>query len=321
VDILSEVLRDLRLESAVFCVLELHEPWALAKDPLEAAPFHIVVEGQCVLERAGAEPIELGAGDLVILPQGAEHVLASATGMERTPFKQVLHQNGTSETWTPGTPVGRPLEIRFGNPAGVIARVISGVFAFRDLRRNPILEGLPGVIHLPGEHGRGPAWLESSLRLLLDEAFSEAPGSSTVAQRVADIMFVQAIRAFLSSNPTASGGWLRGLTDPQVSKALALVHSAPEVALTLEGLAREVGMSRTVFAQRFRLLVGESVMAYVARRRMHVAAGLLGSADLSLAEVAARVGYDSDVAFSKAFKRWSGEAPGRYRSRARGITL
>jgi transcriptional regulator GlxA family with amidase domain len=174
------------------------------------------------------------------------------------------------------------------------------------------------VIHLPGEHGRGQAWLESSLRLLLDEAFSDAPGSSTVAERVADILFVQAVRAFLASNAVSDGGWLRGLTDPQVAKALARVHSTPEVALTLHGLAREVGMSRTVFAQRFRTLVGESVMAYVARRRMHVAAGLLGSTDLPLAEIAARVGYDSDVAFSKAFKRWSGEAAGRYRHRARG---
>lgn len=315
-DILSEVLRDLRLESAVFCVLELRQPWSLAKDPLEAAPFHIVVEGRCVLECAGAEPIELGTGDLVILPHGDEHVLSSAPGIERTPFKQVLQQNGRSETWTHGTPIGRPLEIRFGDATGVVARLVSGVFAFRDLRRNPILEGLPGVIHLPGEHGRGPAWLESSLRLLLDEAFSEAPGSSAVAQRVADILFVQAVRAFLKTTPTSAGGWLRGLTDPQVAKALARVHSAPEVALTLQGLAKDVGLSRTVFAQRFRMLVGESVMAYVARRRMHVAAGLLGSTDLSLVEIAARVGYDSDVAFSKAFKRWAGEAPGRYRHRA-----
>jgi len=316
-DILSEVLRDLRLESAVFCMLELREPWALAKDALEAAPFHIVVEGQCVLERAGAAPIELRAGDLVILPHGGEHALASAPGIEKTPFKRVLQQNGRGGTWTQGTPIGRPLEIRFGDPAGVVARLVSGVFAFRDLRRNPILEGLPGVIHLPGDGGRGPAWLESSLRLLLDEAFSEAPGATTVAQRVADILFVQAVRAFLSSTPTSTGGWLRGLTDPQVAKALARVHSAPDVVVTLQGLAKDVGMSRTVFAQRFRMLVGESVMAYVARRRMHVAAGLLGSTDLSLVEIAARVGYDSDVAFSKAFKRWSGEAPGRYRSRAR----
>ena len=114
-------------------------------------------------------------------------------------------------------------------------------------------------------------------------------------------------------DPASGGGWLRGLTDPQVAKALARVHAAPDAALTVGGLAREVGMSRTVFAQRFRGLVGESVMAYVARRRMHVAAGLLGTTDLSLTEIAARVGYSS-VAFSKAFKRWSGQAPGRYRS-------
>lgn len=317
VDILSEVLRDLRLESAVFCVLELREPWAILKDPLEAAPFHVVIEGRCVLERDGCEPVELVAGDLVILPHGEGHVLASGPGIERTPFAQILKENGRNSAWTPRTPVGRPFEIRLGRAGGTVARLVTGVFAFRDPRRSPILEGLPRVIHLPGQQGRGPAWLESSLRLLLDEAFSEAPGSSTVAQRIADIIFVQAVRAFLSSNASSAGGWLRGLTDPQVAKALARVHSAPEVALTLEGLASEVGMSRTVFAQRFRMLVGESAMAYVARRRMYVAAGLLGSTQLSLAEIAAQVGYDSDVAFSKAFKRWSGEAPGRYRYRAR----
>jgi AraC-like DNA-binding protein len=319
VDLLSEVLRDLRLASTVFCTLELNEPWALLKDPLEAAPFHIVLEGRCTLERRDAEPVELGAGDLLILPHGDGHVLASGLGIARTPFRQVLKQSGVAEVWTPQAQIQRPLEIRFGTAGGAVTRVVSGVFAFRDQRRNPIIEGFPRVIHLRGEHGRGQAWLERSLRLLLDEAFSDEPGSSTVAERVADIMFVQAVRAFLSSNPSSAGGWLRGLSDPRVAKALARVHSAPEVSLTLEGLAREVGMSRTVFAQRFRTLVGESVMAYVARRRMHVARGLLGSTDLSLAEIAVRVGYDSDVALSKAFKRWSGEAPGRYRRRARAV--
>jgi AraC-like DNA-binding protein len=317
VDLLSEVLQDLRLSSTVFCTLELHEPWAFLKAPLEAAPFHIIIEGRCTLEREGAEPVELGAGDLVILPHGDEHALASGLGIERTPFGQLLKHGGVTHSWTPQLQIGRPPEIRFGTPGGAVTRMVAGVFAFRDQRRNSVLEGFQSVIHLRGEHGRGQAWLERSLRLLLDEAFSDEPGSSTVAERVADIMFVQAVRAFLSSNPSSAGGWLRGLTDPRVAKALARVHSAPAVPLTLEGLAREVGMSRTVFAQRFRTLVGESVMAYVARRRMHVAAGLLGSTDLSLAEVAARVGYDSDVALSKAFKRWSGEAPGRYRRRGR----
>jgi AraC-like DNA-binding protein len=319
VDLLSDVLRDLRLESTVFCVLELHAPWGLEKDGLDGAPFHVVVEGRCVILLDGQRPVELAAGDLVVLPHGDAHTLSSTASASTVPFKTLLRRHGVVEPWTPGRRVGRPMEIRYGPRKGEVARVVSGVFAFRDRRRNPVLEALPRFIRVPGEHGRGRPWLESALRQLIDEAFSRAPGSATVAERVADILFVQAVRAHIATLAPASGGWLRGLLDPQIGHALSLVHAHPFVPWTVGSLARDVGLSRTVFAERFRRLVGETVMAYVTGRRMHLAAGMLCAESDGLAQIAQRIGYESEVTFSKAFRAWAGEPPGRYRRRMRGV--
>ena len=316
-DLLSDLLRDLRLESTVFCLFELRAPWGLRKDSLEAAPFHVVVEGRCWLQLEGEKGLELTAGDLVVLPHGDAHTLSSAKSAATVPFKTVLQRHGISEGWTPGKRVGRPVEIRHGSSKGEPARLVSGVFGFRDPRRNPVLDALPRLMRVPGEHGRGKPWLEGALRLLIDEASSQIPGAMTVIERAADIVFVQAVRAHIASTEPVSGGWLRGLLDPQLGRALSLVHLRPEAAWTIASLAHEVGLSRTVFAERFRRLVGETVMAYVTSRRMHVAAGLLCTEHDGLAQIARRVGYESEAAFSKAFRAWAHEPPGRYRRRMR----
>ncbi len=316
-DLLSDVLRDLRLESTVFCLIQLNAPWGLRKDRLEAAPFHVVTEGRCWLQLTGETAVELTTGDLVVLPHGDEHTLASSGSASIVPFKGVLQRHGIAEAWTPGRSVGRPIEIRHGTSTGELTRVVSGVFGFRDPRRNPVLDALPRLIRVPGERGQGRPWLEGAMRLLLDEAFSQAPGAMTVVERAAGIVFVQAVRAHIASAEPLSGGWLRGLLDPQVGRALGLVHARPEVPWSIGSLAREVGLSRTVFAERFRRLVGKTVMAYVTNRRMHVAAGLLCTENEGITQIARRVGYDSDVAFSKAFRAWADEPPGRYRRRMR----
>jgi AraC-like DNA-binding protein len=315
VDPLSDVLRDLRLESTVFCVLALHAPWGLAKDRLDGAPFHIVVEGRCWIQVEGEAPMELTRGDLVVLPHGDAHVLSSSPAASTVPFRAVLRRHGVTEAWAPGLRVSRLLEIRHGSARGEMARVVSGVFAFRDRRRNPVLEALPRLIRMRAEHGRGTTWLDAALQLLLDETLTQAPGAATVVERTADILFVQAVRAHIASSDPASGGWLRGLLDPAIGLALSLVHARPGAPWTIESLGREVGLSRTVFAQRFRTLVGETVMVYVTRIRMHLAAGLLCAGSDGLSRIAQRVGYESEVTFSKAFRAWAGEPPGRYRRR------
>lgn len=248
-DLLSDVLRDLRLESAVLSMGELRAPWGLDKGTVGGAPFHVVVEGRCLLEVEDGDPIELTPGDLVVLPHGDRHALLSDRHVRRTPFKQVLEANGIDGTWTPGKRIEELDLIRFGGH-GSLTRIITGVFAFRDRRRNPLLEALPTVIHVRGRMGRGPTWLESSLSLLIDESMSGKPGFQTIAERVADIVFVQAVRDHIASLPTNGSGWLRGLTDPQIARALSVVHGRPGEAWTVASLAKAVGLSRTVFANR-----------------------------------------------------------------------
>jgi AraC-like DNA-binding protein len=322
VDHLSEVLRDLRLESAVFGVLELRAPWGFRDEALQGgAPFYVVIEGSCLFRMGPSTPIELRAGDLVVLPHGDAHVLSSSASAPTVSFTSLIKGKGVTKPVANREQANRPTLIRFGPIKGGLFRVVSGAFAFRDPRRNPILEVLPALIHIAGEHGRGQPWLEKALCLLIEEAFSDAPGASTVAERAADILFVQAVRAHIASTPAeVSSGWLRGLLDPSIGRSLGLVHARPSEPWTVAHLARSVGLSRTVFAQRFRLLVGQTVMAYVTDQRMHVAARLLCASEDGLAQIAEQVGYETEVTFSKAFRAWSGEAPGRYRKRLQAST-
>ncbi len=184
-DVLSEVLRDLRLESTVFCLFELHAPWGLDKTPLEGAPFHVVVEGQCVLRLDEGSPVELAAGDLVVLPKGSRHALLSSPSARPASFKRMLAERGVNSAWHPGMRLGPPTQIVCGG-RGPITRIVSGVFGFRDPRRNPLIDALPALLHVKGRHGRGQPWLEQSVGTLIEEATSGQPGSQTIAERAAD---------------------------------------------------------------------------------------------------------------------------------------
>jgi AraC-like DNA-binding protein len=292
-DLLSDVLRDLRLESTVLSLGELQAPWGFDKSATGGAPFHVVIEGSCLLVVDGGAPIELTPGDLVVFPHGTRHALMSDPSARRVPFQQVLEANGHDGAWTQDSRIEGLNRLRISGP-GPRTRIINGVFSFRDARRNPFVEALPTVLH-----ARRPSWLEGSLRLLMDEATSGRPGFQTIAERIADIVFVQAVRDYAASLPANGSGWLRGLTDRQIAHALALVHRSPGDAWTVASLARE--------------LVGSGVMEYVTARRMHVAAGLLTGSKQTLADIANTVGYESEISFSKAFRRWAGVPPGQYR--------
>lgn len=313
-DLISDVLRDLRLASAVLSLSEFRAPWGVAKGAVGGAPFHAILEGRCFIAIGDDAPVELQAGDLVVLPHGASHALFSAPDVPRTPFKQVLEANGVRPAWTPATRLKPPALLTLGGE-GALTRAASGVFSFRESARNHLLDALPPLIHVRGRDGQAPAWLQSSLRLLVDEAASEDPGSLTIAERAADIMFVQAVRHAIQQAPTATRGWLRGLSDAPIARALARIHDRPGAPWTVASLAKEAGMSRTVFAARFSECVGQSVMDYVTAQRMRIAADLLAESDAPIARIANEVAYESDISFSKAFRRWAGSPPGQYRRR------
>jgi AraC-like DNA-binding protein len=304
-DVLSEVLAEVRLESTLYARFAVTAPWAVAYPEGETAGFHVVTQGGCVLEMAG-ERIELDAGDFVVLPHGTAHTLRSR-GID-APVTPVESFVGAAEGFG---------EVEHGG-GGEAAGYLCGAFHFADSRRNPVLAALPPLIHVRGENGRVLPWLELSLQMVACEASSRRAGGATVLARLADILFVQAVRAHLASLPEHSAGWLGALRDPQIGRALSLIHREPERPWTVGSLAAAVFMSRSSFAERFTRRVGQPPLAYLAAWRMYRAGRLLRSGNVRMAEVAQRLGYGSEAAFSTAFKRWAGVSPGAYRRAPRG---
>jgi transcriptional regulator GlxA family with amidase domain len=193
---------------------------------------------------------------------------------------------------------------------------VSGCFRFEAQGDNPLIECLPPVIHVKSDGGPAVRWLEATLQFLATETASDQPGTATVVSRLADILFVQAMRANLASACSDARGWLRALTDPQLGAALRVMHERPAEPWTVEALAEKVAMSRSAFAARFKAQVGDGPLGYLTRWRMQRAAQLLHDTDRTVAAVAGAVGYETDAAFGKAFRRHLGMTPSEYRSRA-----
>jgi AraC-like DNA-binding protein len=316
-DHVESVLESLKLQSSVFCRMELMGNWAFAKDALPGAPFHIVISGEAWLRLpAQVEPTRLLPGDVVILPGGDAHELTSAPGLKLIPFKAVLAQLGL-EPWSSGMTL-RSVPLKYGSGIGDGTRLISGVFGFGDRRKNPLLSALPPLFHVRATDAKEAspgACFPSTVALLAAEVGSGRPGSGTVAGRLADILFIQAVRFHLASGASADPGWLRGITDPQIGRALARIHSQPDRPWLVASLAKEAGMSRSRFAMRFQEIVGQSPLDYLTQWRMYEAAGQLAEGKIGLAILATRAGYKSEIAFSKAFKRCVGHSPAEFRRR------
>jgi AraC-like DNA-binding protein len=259
-----------------------------------------VLEGRVVLVREGAAPLELRAGDLVALPHGEAHVLSDSPS---GPF--------TGRGLDTGVRAGACAPLSIGG-SGEPATVVSGRIEYDDRRGSAIFALLPSIILLRGELVRAVPWLEPTLRTLACEAASGRPGSLTVVNRLAEVVLVQIVRGHLSSLDAGSG-FLSALADRQIGAALSFIHQSPGQAWTVQELAARVAMSRSAFAARFTRLVGEPPLHYVARWRMQKAKSLLSDGRATISEVAEAVGYESEAAFSKAFKRATGTAPGAYR--------
>ncbi|KYG06824.1 hypothetical protein BE21_32595 [Sorangium cellulosum] len=298
-DLLSEIVGELRLESVSYFRLELTAPWAL-RFPPGGRGIHIITRGSCWLEVDGPRPpVALTSGDLLVMPSGRGHVLRDA----RKPRKAV-----PIEDLVRSASPGRAVE---HGGDGVPTTIVCGQFRFGTLG-HPALEALPPVLHLRGDEGVGP-FVQAHTQCIAAEVSAPAEGAAIVTARLSDVLLVQALRAYLRDVPADERGWLRGLADPQIGRALARMHRNPELDWSVLTLAQEAGMSRAAFSARFTEQMGASPGKYLAEWRMYRAKVRLRSGAALVAEVAAEVGYSSEAAFSHAFKKLVGTSPSAYR--------
>lgn len=308
--VIDEVLDGLRLRSVVFSRMTLAGEWGFAKDTLSGAPFHVILAGCAYIRMEGDnEALPLETGDVVILPHGDPHHLLAHPKALPLPWRTVIQPLGWTH-WKPGMRF-KSVDLRYGEGEPTTT-LISGVFAFGDRRRNPLLTSLPGRLWVRTAAASASA-VSSVVSLLEAELLSGKPGAESIAARLADILFVQIVRHHLAGGEALPPGWLRGLANPEIAPAIALMHGAPDKAWTVAMLAREMGMSRSRFAARFQEVVGQGPLEYLTHWRMYQAAGCLADGKVPLASLAISAGYRSDVAFSKAFKRWAGQSPSEYR--------
>jgi AraC-like DNA-binding protein len=312
-DALSDVLRAVRLSGAIFFDIRASEPW-LAETP--AGPsivgrmfpgaehlicYHVMIEGSCWGTVRDRPPVRLETGDVIMVPHGDAHVIGSAPGLRGVAEVDRYRHPDEGQL---------PFKLSMGMPGGAPARFICGFLGCDARPFNPLLAALPSVIHV-GE-GTGGS-LAALVQLAAEESKKARPGGEVVLGHLSELMFVDVVRRYIESLPADSTGWLSGLRDPFIGRALTALHRNPSQAWTLESLAHEVGLSRSVLAERFTKFVGQPAMQYLTNWRMQLAARLLtGSLD-SVAEIAAKVGYESEAAFSRAFKKAVGEPPGQWR--------
>jgi AraC-like DNA-binding protein len=305
-DPLSEVLQAVSLRSVVFCRCELRAPWGFQVPQREKTGFHVITAGRCRLEMNGSVAAEVEAGDLLLFPHGDAHVMRDPPTARTIPFEEALRAN----------PLDAQRVFRSGG-RGELTTLLCGEFILEDRRVNPLLPALPPLILIRGRDGGSVPWLQATLSHVRQEAQSASPGAEAVLTRLADVLFIQALRAYFQAADDEPRGWIGGLKDPHVGAALSLMHQRYAEPWTVELLAREVAMSRSAFSERFKALIGEPPLSYLSRWRLHSAARMLRSSDAKLGQVARRVGYESEVAFHRAFKRALGTSPGEYRRSAR----
>jgi AraC-like DNA-binding protein len=296
-DLLSQVLRELRLDSASFRSLRLRGEWRLRFDgPLRGV--HIVVSGCPQLALDDGTTRMLGPGDLVVLPRADAHTMSSSADVRRPLYSSLKLADSSPDA-----------ETVFGD-GGVQTRIVCGVFFFAD-EDHPAVAGFPSCIHVPADAHHAP-WLAGLTQALVAETIERGPGSDVVMARLSDALVTRALRYHLETSDEP--GWLHGLRDRAISLALSALHRDLGRPWTVAALAREAGLSRAAFAARFTALVGQSPMDYVFGCRMRRAETLLRTDRLTVAAVASQVGYGSESALSAAFVRYSGTTPGAYRS-------
>lgn len=311
-DALSDVLRTFHLTGGMFFRVRLRAPYAVAamgvRDMIEQyapgvahmLPFHLVTRGQMWFEVDGSEPVLVEENDIIVLPHGADHSLTDRPG---SPAIAVADLGFAID--------GFPETLEWGG-GGETAEAMCGFFHCNGRLFNPLLDALPEVVVIRHDSERAP-WLAAMLKQAFDETIETRPGGAALIARLTELLFLEMVQQYLEDNDHR--GWLGALNDPIAGAALSVLHAHPERAWTLETIAREVGTSRSVLAERFAAAVGLSPIRYLSAWRMELAAKRLEETSDSIPEVAAAIGYDSEAAFNRAFKRHTGEPPAAWRRR------
>lgn len=322
-DILSDVLRSVRLRGALYFHISGTRDWAaeapacreIAAAVLPGAEhvmeYHVVLSGGCWGSVVGGEPVRLQAGDVILFPHGDPHVISSAPGMrapadaagyfERMQQRQPFALHLDAREVSPGTQAEGP----------GITTLVCG-FLGCDLRPfNPLIAALPRLMHVPAHAGQD--WAVHYARHAAAEAMEQRPGGNAMLERLSEMTFIAAVRRYLAALPEGSQGWLAGLQDRFVGRAMACLHEAPAQPWTVEELGRRVGLSRSALHERFAGIVGQTPMEYLAHWRIQVAAALLRDTTSTVASIALDVGYQSEASFARAFKRLVGKPPATWR--------
>ena len=312
-DALSQTLRVVRLVGAIFINARFTAPWCyqspradtaapfLEPDAERVVIFHLITEGQCYVELGDDPPMLLSAGDVVLFPQGDAHRMSSRPGLKPATsarLDEILAR--------------RPRQLSYGG-GGEVSRLVCGYLACDTRLAGMLLNGLPAIVRVNVRDSNAGKWLESSVRYALAEARSPRPGGEGVLAKLAEVLFIEVLRLYMHQQGEGRTGWLAGVGDRIVGTALNALHKKPCHSWTLEELARTAGSSRSVLAERFQQLVGISPMQYLTQWRMLLAANLLRSSNSSLLRIAEEVGYQTDTAFSRAFRREFGAPPAAWR--------
>jgi AraC-like DNA-binding protein len=316
-DALSELLRSVKLSGAMFYVAEGSKPWRVrapsastlgryvAPNASHVIEFHLVTQGSGYV-RVGEETTPFSAADLFMVPHGDAHEMGNGVGAELT----------DSETTLPALLTGGVKHARFGG-GGEETRLICGYLACEAGLIRPVLAGLPRVVRVHIRNDRAGEWLENSISHAVERAWAAAPGSDVILARLAEVLFAEALQRYVSQQPAGRTGWLAGAGDETVGRSLAALHRRPAHPWTLDELAQEAAVSRSALTERFARYLGVSPMAYLADWRIELGAEALRTSSRSVLQIAAEVGYESEAAFNRAFKRRFEKPPAQYRRAVR----
>ncbi len=310
-DALADILKTLRLSASTYFCHDLPSPWGMQIDKSAAGLFHVVISGSCWLTLSkNNKKIRLDSGDIVAFPTGGSHAISDMPETQKLPGELVVNQLKNQQN---------PFPCCEERPDNITA-LMCGSFSYDSSLDHPFLRDLPCFIHIKAAETPELEWLRSLMKVLACESRHPSPGSSVIIDRLTEVLFIQLLRNYMKENPE-SMCYLSALADTQIGQALNLIHGEKHAYLTVEKLASNVAMSRTAFTEKFTKLIGIPPKTYLLNWRMQKAKNLLATTTMPMIDIAENSGYSSEAAFSKAFKQFFQQTPGKYRRQAKANDL